>query len=225
MLGKNQILKPEIHDGSFLKVTEIFPTIQGEGPFVGHPAIFIRLSGCNLACEFCDTNFDDFQKLSITEIFDQIMQYSLNSNNLRSKNLVVITGGEPFRQPIKKLTDFLLKNNFNVQIETNGTLFQDLDSNISIICSPKISNFKYHEIRLDMLKKISAFKFLISCAKKEYSKIPNLGQKDHDIPVYIQPMDELDEQKNNRNKELAVAICEENGYKLSLQIHKILGLR
>ena len=57
MFGKNPIRKPENHDGNFLKIQEIFYTIQGEGIYSGYPAVFVRLGGCNLACKFCDTDF------------------------------------------------------------------------------------------------------------------------------------------------------------------------
>ena len=66
-----KILKIEQHSGDFLDIQEIFPTLQGEGPFVGQGAIFIRLGGCNLKCNFCDTEFDSFKNFSlkIFEIF------------------------------------------------------------------------------------------------------------------------------------------------------------
>jgi organic radical activating enzyme len=58
MRGNNPIRPPEQGDGMILQVKSIFATIQGEGPNVGTPAVFIRLGGCNLACEFCDTSFE-----------------------------------------------------------------------------------------------------------------------------------------------------------------------
>lgn len=217
MFGKNQILKPEIHKGDFLDVVEIFPTIQGEGPFVGMPATFIRLGGCNLACDFCDTEFDEYQNLSLEEIVKEVQS--------NSANLVVITGGEPFRQPIEKLCQELIDLGYKVQIETNGTIYRDLPKKVSIVCSPKISNGKYHKIRADLLPRISAFKFIISKDKTEYLDVAEVGQLEFNIPVYVQPMDEYDETKNQQNKELAIKLCQENNFILSLQIHKILGLQ
>ncbi len=214
-------MKPEIHCGENLDVQEIFPTLQGEGPYAGQPSIFIRLGGCNLACNFCDTEFDSYKKISLKKILAEVKKLTKNS----VRKLIVITGGEPFRQPIERLCAELVKLNFLVQIETNGTLFRDLPAEVKIICSPKISNNKYHQIRPDLLPRINAFKFIISKSQKNYSDVAEVGQSKFQIPVYVQPMDEYDEAKNQANLQHAVKLCEERGYFLSLQIHKILGIK
>ena len=156
MLGKNKILKSENHDGNYLDVQDIFFTLQGEGPNVGMPAIFIRLGGCNLACEFCDTEFESYNRLTLIEILDKIKDILQKKPKTP---LVVITGGEPMRQPIAKLCQKLQDLNLLVQIETNGTIFRDLPKDVQIICSPKINNKKYYPIRPDLLPRITAFKF------------------------------------------------------------------
>ena len=112
-----------------------------------------------------------------------------------------------------------------MQIETNGTLFQDLPPEIKIICSPKITNNKYHQIRPDLLARVNAFKFIISKTNKNYSKISDVGQMKFNIPTYLQPMDEYDEEKNKDNLKYAVELCQKHGYLLSLQTHKLLGIR
>ncbi len=225
MFGKNKILKAEIHDGKNLDVQEIFPTLQGEGPYAGHPAVFIRLGGCNLACDFCDTEFETYQNLSLENILLEVEKLSKNSVGETVRKLIVITGGEPLRQPIERLCEELVQRNFLVQIETNGTLFRDLPKEVKIICSPKVTNNKYHAVRTDLLSRINAFKFIISKNSDNYSNIAQVGQKEFNIPVYVQPMDEYDEAKNRANLELAQKLCDENGYFLSLQIHKILRIR
>lgn len=224
MLGDNPIRGPEKGDGSFLMVKNIFKTLQGEGPNVGTPSIFIRLGGCNLACNFCDTEFEDFTQYSVDKILSITQNMSLNSESHRSINLVVITGGEPMRQPINKLCSELIKQGFAVQIETNGTIYRELPKQVEIICSPKIVNGKYYQIREDLLAKITAFKFLISTSREEYSKVPDLRQKEYKIPVYVQAMDELQTNINIENRKLAVEIAINNGYRLSYQIHKELGI-
>lgn len=225
MFGKNKIMKPETHSGGHLDVQEIFPTLQGEGPYAGHPAVFIRLGGCNLACEFCDTEFDSYQNFSLTEILKEVKKLAKNSAGKIVRKLIVITGGEPLRQPIEGLCQELVKLSFLVQIETNGTLFRELPKEVKIICSPKISNGKYHQIRPDLLSRIHAFKFVVSQLNKNYSEISEVGQSQFHIPVYVQPMDEYDEAKNHANLERSVKLCQEHGYFLSLQTHKILGLK
>lgn len=224
MFGKNPKRPPEKGDGNILKVQEIFATIQGEGPNAGCPAIFIRLGGCNLACDFCDTEFESFSEKSLNEIVEESKKLSLNIQGKRTYNLVVITGGEPFRQPIDRLCEELLKEGFSVQIETNGTLYQDIPEAVEIICSPKNTGNGYANIRPDLLKRINAFKFLISKNNKDYSGVSEIGQSEYDIPVYIQPLDEIDEKLNRDNLEYVINLAKDKGYRVSLQLHKIMDI-
>lgn len=218
MFGKNKILKAEIHDGSKLDVQEIFATFQGEGPYVGYPSVFIRLGGCNLACNFCDTEFDSFQNITVAEILTRVLELAQNQ-----QKLIVITGGEPFRQPIEKLCQELIARNFLVQIETNGTLYREIPRTVKIICSPKITNGKYHAIRSDLLARIDAFKFIISAHDENYFDIADLTQG-HDIPIYLQPMDEYDAQKNQENMVRVLELAQKYNARISLQLHKILKI-
>lgn len=221
MFGTNPIRKPLKGDGDFLQVHSCFLTIQGEGPFAGKAAIFLRLSGCNLACKFCDTEFEDSTLLSLEEIMQQLR---LAKGSTASK-LVVITGGEPLRQPVEKLCRLLLDNDYQVQIETNGTIFRQLDDKVSIVCSPKASKLGYAPIRADLLNKISALKFIISSNNPHYNNVPEIGQSQYNnIPIYLQPMDEYDENKNLQNTQLAIQLCQEYNYILSLQTHKFIGI-
>ena len=220
MLGNNPKRPPVKGDGHTLDVQEIFPTLQGEGPFAGHPAIFIRLGGCNLACKFCDTEFESFQ----THHCDQILSTIEQLNTQKQFKLIVITGGEPFRQPIEYLCQALLNAHYQIQIETNGTLYRPLPDNISIVCSPKPSKEGYHPIRPDLLPMISAFKFIISTTRPNYDKVTDIGQRAHHIPVYVQPMDEYDDAQNIANVKHARDLALQHGYRLSLQLHKILDI-
>ena len=213
MFGKNPIRRPVNGDGTRLEIVSIFPTIQGEGPYAGWPAIFIRLGGCNLTCDFCDTEFENFEGIGIDEILKQV-------NELRNtQKLVVITGGEPFRQPIALLCEKLLALGFKVQIETNGTLFREIPAEVEIVCSPK----NISKIRPDLLERITAFKFIISASNPEYNHVPEVGQDKNSL-IYIQPMDEYDANKNARNIEYTRDMALEYGYNLSLQLHKIIGV-
>ncbi len=104
-----------------MELSEIFYSIQGESSFSGLPCIFIRLSGCNLRCSYCDTKYaykTDF-KLTIDEILQRIKEYN-------SVSLVEITGGEPLIQnDTYLLLDKLLKNKYKVLLETNGSILLD----------------------------------------------------------------------------------------------------
>jgi len=265
MFGKNKILPPTHGDGQHLEVKDIFPTLQGEGIYVGVPAIFIRLGGCNLACDFCDTDFEDFANTPLPQIIakvdelstfpfchpraggdlkkskdidsrqffqtrlggnDELLSSELAKNNSGKRviNLVVITGGEPLRQNIAPLCESLLASGFLVQIETNGTIYRELPKGVDIICSPKNTSGNYAQIRPDLLPNITAFKFIISANNPKYNHVPEIGQSEYNTIVFVQPMDEGDAAKNSANQKLAVEICMQNGYRLSLQTHKILGI-
>ena len=122
MKGINTARPQELNDGQSLWVQDVFYTLQGEGLFSGQPAIFVRLAGCNLRCCFCDTDFESsFWVPALYELLDKIAE-------LRPKfcNLIVLTGGEPFRQNIAPFTRHLLDLGLTVLIETNGTLWVDL---------------------------------------------------------------------------------------------------
>jgi 7-carboxy-7-deazaguanine synthase len=225
MFGNNPIKGLVKGDGTVLAVTEIFSTFQGEGPFVGYPAVFIRLSGCNLVCKFCDTEFDHAVDIDLVEIIRQIQDLAKNDQGNRVRNLVVITGGEPMRQPIEKLCEALIGLDFSVQIETNGTIYRLLNPKVSIVCSPKNTGKSYHEIREDLLANISALKFIISSSNKLYDHVAEIGQTKYNIPVYVQPMDEYDKTKNKHNMELTKMLSEKYGYRVSLQVHKIMNVR
>ena len=224
MFGKNP-KRPAINsDGRTLDVQEIFPTIQGEGPNTGMPSVFIRLGGCNLACEFCDTEFETFKNKNTDDIIEEIKSLSFSPNGIRTKNLVVITGGEPFRQNIEYLCEKLIAEKFKVQIETNGTIFRNIPKDVEIVCSPKNTGNGYGLVREDLLQRVNALKFIISATDVKYNNVAEVGQSKFKIPVYVQPMDEYEEKKNKNNLELVKKLALENGYLISLQTHKILGI-
>ena len=220
MFGKNPKRKFEIDSGDYLMVQDIFHTIQGEGSFVGVPAVFVRLGGCNLACEFCDTEFENFSQIKVEDILFKIHDWLSSSPT----KLIVITGGEPFRQNICRLVDILFADGFRVQIETNGTMFlPEIDSRVDIICSPKVVNGKYLKPREDLLARALALKFLISERVVGYSTVPDWVSEFRG-EVFVQPMDEYNEDFNSGNRKLAVDIAMSYGYRLSIQTHKILDI-
>jgi len=206
-------------DGSKLEVQEIFATFQGEGPYAGVPAVFIRLGGCNLACDFCDTEFESFRLMKLKDIIAEAV-----TKAQKKINLIVITGGEPFRQPIEKLCEELIAKNFKVQIETNGTLWRPVDERVEIVCSPKNTGKGYKPIRSNILARTNALKFIVSASHPLYKKTGEVGQKGKNIPLYVQPMDEFDKAKNKKNIKHAAKIAMKNGARFSIQLHKIAGV-
>jgi 7-carboxy-7-deazaguanine synthase len=100
-----------------MRVCEIFKSIQGESSFAGYPFIFIRFSGCNLRCSYCDTTYAYEEGFEITEekLLKKIEGFGIKS--------VTITGGEPLLQKdVFSFVDTLIRRNYRVLVETNGTL-------------------------------------------------------------------------------------------------------
>ena len=127
-------------------ISEIYQSRQGEGILTGTPSVFVRTSGCNLRCGFCDTPFTSWdpvgQQMSITEIAEQVLQESKanpESDRAQSRH-VVLTGGEPMLQrDVVALCEEIKTVGFHITIETAGTIFHQLDCDLMSI-SPKLSN-------------------------------------------------------------------------------------
>ncbi len=101
-----------------LNISEIFCSIQGESTYAGLPCIFIRLAGCNLRCDYCDTtySYESDISLSIDDIFTKIKEFD-------PIKLVEITGGEPLLQPeVYQLFELLHKDGYTILLETNGSI-------------------------------------------------------------------------------------------------------
>tara|TARA_B100000212_G_scaffold1591_1_gene1196 strand:- start:914 stop:1543 length:630 start_codon:yes stop_codon:yes gene_type:complete len=206
------------------RIKEIFFTQQGEGKNTGKDFIFVRFSGCNLwsgkeknrasaVCSFCDTDFygtDGINggKYLAKELIEKIKSLWISAD---SQIRVVLTGGEPLLQVDKPLIDALKHEHIYIAVETNGTL--EAPDGIDWICmSPKANT----EIKL---KKGSEVKVV-------YPQ-KNLNPDDFNVldfkNFYIQPMDS---QSYEDNVSQAVKFCMRNpNWKLSLQTHKILGIR
>lgn len=142
MFGTNKLEKQRLNDGSTLLVKSIFPTIQGEGPFVGCSSTFVRLGGCHLRCFFCDTDFENGEDKGISDILTSIVLSSVTKRQMKTP-LVVLTGGEPLRQNILPLCEGLVERDYVIQIETSGTYWvpglEELcgAGDVVIVCSPK----------------------------------------------------------------------------------------
>lgn len=119
-----------------LRLSEIFDSIQGEGLYLGVPSTFVRTTGCNLRCWFCDTRYTSWEPegkfYSVDDVIDQVLQYSSPH--------VVVTGGEPMLQPeVVPLTRRLSELGRVVTVETAGTVFRPVHADLMSI-SPKLSN-------------------------------------------------------------------------------------
>ncbi len=239
MFGQNQILRAEHQlDGQTLWVQEVFGTIQGEGPFAGQAAVFVRLAGCNLKCMVCDTDFESSNwHPTLDELQAKINEVS--QRDVPGATLIVLTGGEPMRQQIVPFCKRELAAGWRIQVETAGTLWiSELAHVIShslghltFVCSPKTG-----ALNKEIEKRVHHFKYLIREREiDEKDGLPNMSTQIEGTPlrlyraplgsvVYVQPVDEQDSEKTARNIAACVRLVKQFGYRLSLQQHKIIGV-
>ena len=201
-----------------MRVNEIFYSLQGEGRYTGTPAVFVRLSGCNMKCWFCDTDFTSYTEMSEEDIVKEVLKYGATH--------VVITGGEPTLQLNARLTDLLHHTNIYVMMETNGTLPLPEGCEVDwITCSPKL------ETLADGSRKVKPIKL----QRIDELKVVYEGDGEQDMSQYdayeakeyrLQPCDVKDDAKNRQILEQTVNyILQHPKWKLSLQTHKIINVR
>lgn len=231
-----------------MKVNEIFgPTIQGEGKSAGMPTMFLRTSGCNLACVWCDTaytwnwlgtpflhpeKYDIKKEQHIWSCSDIVRILEFKGPNLKS---LVISGGEPMLQQseIVTLLKMLKNKNYRIEIETNGTV-EPTDDFMALIdqinCSPKTSNSGLDN-RIEMRERPGALRKLASCDKTFFkfvvrsegdlpeikSLISRCGMKN----VYLMAESRTREDQDCLNNEV-VRISRENNFIFSPRLHVLL---
>jgi 7-carboxy-7-deazaguanine synthase len=204
MFGHNQVVNRHAFDDApsdSLMVTTIFPTLQGEGPFSGCPATFIRLTKCNLACAFCDTFFDAGEYMTFSHILSSAhwgwRQFYVKHDSLPftiRKPMLVITGGEPLLQPnTAAFCRYAITSGYQVQIETNGMFFQDLPKEVHVVVSPKCNEAtrEYITPHSKMLKRADSLKFVVSADEPGYKEIPQFARVwlyQHPGEIFISPM-------------------------------------
>lgn len=231
MKNEQAIEKQDLTSNTHLQLNSIFQTIQGEGPFTGHPAIFIRLAGCNLQCPQCDTEYTKRNLLHYDDIADSAIELATDEHKIK---LIVITGGEPLRQDIGRLVNKLLSKGFNVQIETNGTLFipsiMYTHHRLTIVCSPKTG-----KVNENLEPYIKAFKYVLSADDYDvYDGLPNHAlehvckklhrPKNKKVPVYLQPVDSKNANKYKTDLQACIQNCQKFGYILGIQMHKVIDV-
>ena len=205
-------------------VKEIYYTIQGEGHYTGRPAVFCRFSGCNLwsgreidrskaQCAFCDTDFVgiDGQSGNKYKTKKKLVKKILSYWSSNDRPFVVLTGGEPMLQVDNELIKELKDNNFEIAIETNGTI--RVPNGIDWICVSPKSGAELVQLSGDELKLV-------------YPQI-GIDPKDYENFEFkyfsLQP---LDCEEKKINTDLTIKYCSNNPkWRVSLQTHKIIGIR
>jgi organic radical activating enzyme len=191
-----------------LDVNELFYSLQGEGGRTGQASIFIRLAGCNLACSFCDTDFEWGAKMTADEILREIEQYACK--------WIVWTGGEPSLQLNDAIVALFKENGYLQAIETNGT--RRIPAGIDYIaCSPKQ---QFENVR-KLLPEVDELRFPI----RKGDPLPDIAVQPKATHYFLSPV--FDNNRTVReNIDYCVHLVKENPpWALSLQTHKLIGIR
>ena len=179
------------------KINEIFYSLQGEGYFTGTAAVFLRFSGCNRRCEFCDTDFSNATEMTADEIIESISRFQARH--------LVITGGEPTLQLDSDLVRAIQSARFFIQIETNGTM--PVPTGVDwVTCSPKEAPWQVD--RIDELKVVFQGQDVEILARL-------LPAPRH----YLQPC------SGSNIPETVAYILDHPHWKLSLQTHKLIDIQ
>lgn len=192
-----------------MKINEIFYSIQGEGHWSGSPAVFVRFSGCNLFCPFCDTKHWGGQKMSAEEILQELGKYPCR--------FVVLTGGEPSLQVKDEFITLLHQHDYYVACETNGT--RELPSDIDwITLSPKDLFCKDADIVIDDYDEVK----VVFDGKHDISKY----ERYESTELFLQPCDTGNKEENEKIiTQLIDYVKEHPQWRISLQTQKILNVR
>jgi len=229
---------------------EVFHSVQGEGPATGRPSIFIRLSGCNLYCSWCDTPYtwnwqgtryeheadirykksEEQTVVAVNELLTLVAKFQCSN--------LVITGGEPMAQQTALINFFkVLRDNgsYDVDIETNATLLPmpKFDDAIALyVCSPKLSNANVPEkLRINeqamnwfAASDKSCFKF-VAAGNEDFEEIAALAERFSIAAEKIYVMCKaIDADALIENEERISSLCQQHGYRYSDRLHlKLFG--
>ena len=188
-----------------LQLAEIFYSIQGEGAYAGTPAVFVRLAGCNLSCDFCDTDYSLRFLASVGEVVARVREVG------GLCPMVVLTGGEPFAQTDSTaLIDALRADGRRVHVESNGTIATDLPRDVWPCVSAK------DRVDARMAARADEVKLIV------HGRVPTewFEMFSDKAVLLLQP-------EGNKPKNVALALEYAKGhperFRLSLQTHKFIG--
>jgi 7-carboxy-7-deazaguanine synthase len=218
-------------------ITEIFKSIQGEGTRAGLPCIFVRLTGCNLRCTWCDTAyaFHGGQKVSVDEVMERVESLNRRSDgSTAGVSLVELTGGEPLLQEeIYPLADRLLAAGYTVMMETSGERFigrlpKEVIKIVDVKCPDSGEPDTFDPRNLEQLSAKDEVKFVISNRKdyefaREFSREHRLPERVREVllsPVHDDPKGKW---SGLEPRELVEWMLEDGlQVRLGLQLHKIV---
>lgn len=189
-----------------LQLAEIFYSIQGEGAYSGTPAVFVRLAGCNLSCDFCDTDYSLKFFADVDDVVERVRQAGGDCP------MVILTGGEPLAQrETLALIDALRRAGKRVHIESNGTIYTDLPADVWLCVSPK------ERVDPRMAQRANEVKLIVD------KRIP----EEH-LPLFADKAQILLQPEGNKpaNVDLALRYAKTHPqrFRISLQTHKLIGV-
>lgn len=219
-----------------LPINEIFSTVQGEGYYTGTPAVFVRLQYCPVGCLWCDTKHTWEKRPEFEIPFHQMLAKTedaptwadVNVGDLlqwlkqQPERLVVITGGEPCTYDLNELTAGILSLGKMVQIETSGTCLVQAHEGTFVTVSPKVGMPGGKELYQATIYRADEIKMPVGKVADVQALKDLLGKSLLELgtPIYLQPLSQ---------SEKATALCIEaartNGWRLSAQLHKYIGVR
>lgn len=221
------------------KIVEIFTSIQGEGPYVGVKQLFIRFCGCNLKCNYCDTN--EFPNEDYLEFSPEELKHYIQDFNLKTIHSISLTGGEPLVW-VDFLNEFLPMAEHKIYLETNSTLKNNLEkiidkidmisADIKLPSASGIENsFAVHDEFFRIAKKydkeiFAKIVFDENILDDEITHCLKLAEK-YSLPLVLQP--KMEDEKISPSGEKIIEIfnkflsCHQNT-RVIPQVHKFLGV-
>lgn len=227
----------EIPINTHYPVNEIFQTIQGEGVFTGVPAIFLRLQGCPVGCPWCDTKHTwelDAEHQVSAEAMLAKTTASPSWANLTAQDIatllqrpqftanhVVITGGEPAMYDLRPLAALLEAAGMRLQIETSGTFAIQTSAATWVTVSPKLDMPGGYLVRPDCMQRADEIKYPIAMQKHldAFDKLLQTCPPSPHAIIALQPISQ-----RPRATELAIKVCQQRNWRLSVQLHKYLNI-
>lgn len=218
------------------QINEIFETIQGEASYTGTPAIFVRLQGCPVGCSWCDTKQTWEAKDTFIVSLEQTLEKKSDSEHWANASAqdvlavfksrgykakhVVITGGEPCLFDLVPLCELLHNEGYSTQIETSGTFAIKAPTQTWVTVSPKINMRGGYEVLKSAMERADEIKHPVAM-QKHVDELEALFAATGVNPklVYLQPIS----QKAKATK-LAIDTCIEKNWRLSIQVHKYIGI-
>jgi len=188
-----------------LQLSEVFYSIQGEGLWTGTPAVFVRLAGCNLACDFCDTDYSTKFFATVDGVVAKVRELG------RDCPMVVLTGGEPLAQAeTPQLIEALRRDGRRVHLESNGSIFTELPDDVWLCVSPK------ERVDARMAERANEAKLIVD------RRVP----EEH-LPLFAEKRTILLQPEGNARQNVAIALdyvkSHPERFRLSLQTHKFIG--